>query len=243
MASLTARSAMTADVDDADISKAQSAYQWVKERIISGAFTPGFRLVLTSIAQETQMSAVPVREAIRQLEAEGLVTFERNVGARVALRDPIEYRDAMATLGIVEAAATALAAPLMPLTEIAFAERLNSELEQTLSDFDPEKFTRLNREFHRALYRNCPNRHLCDLVDSEWERLGHLRTSTFSFVPGRAKESVAEHALLLRLISDGANPAEIERVARGHRLKTLRRYEEATEQTPITAPAGTGTGR
>ncbi|MEL4441865.1 GntR family transcriptional regulator, partial [Shewanella algae] len=58
-------------------SKSQQAYHWIKERIAAQEFTPGYRLVLGTIAGDLDMSVVPVREAIRQLEAEGLVTFER----------------------------------------------------------------------------------------------------------------------------------------------------------------------
>ena len=66
-------------------SKAQRAYDWIKSQIMTQAFSPGYRLVLASIAETLEMSVVPVREAIRRLEAEGLVTFERNVGARVSM--------------------------------------------------------------------------------------------------------------------------------------------------------------
>jgi outer membrane cobalamin receptor len=63
--------------------------------------------VLAKIAEDLGVSVVPVREAIRRLEAEGLVKFERNVGATVAGIDPTEYLYTMQTLSIVEGAATA----------------------------------------------------------------------------------------------------------------------------------------
>ncbi|HWV76031.1 MAG TPA: GntR family transcriptional regulator, partial [Isoptericola sp.] len=66
------------------MSKSQRAYAYLRERIEDGRFVPGYRLVLAQLAGELDMSVVPVREAIRRLEAEGLVTFERNVGAQVA---------------------------------------------------------------------------------------------------------------------------------------------------------------
>jgi DNA-binding GntR family transcriptional regulator len=92
-------------------SKSQLAYDWIKERITTGAYGSGYRLVLGAIAAELGISAVPVREAIRMLEAEGLVTFERNVGAQVAMVDEGEYVATMQVLSIVEGAATALSAP------------------------------------------------------------------------------------------------------------------------------------
>ncbi len=63
-------------------SKSEAAYATISERINNGAYSPGYRLVLGTIAEELGCSVVPVREAIRRLEAEGLVNFTRNVGAR-----------------------------------------------------------------------------------------------------------------------------------------------------------------
>ena len=82
-------------------SKSEQAYAWVRSRIISRAFVPGYRLVLGAIAGELDMSVVPVREAIRRLEAEGLVTFERNIGAHVALVDESEYEGLAIDLPVV----------------------------------------------------------------------------------------------------------------------------------------------
>ncbi|NUP75502.1 MAG: GntR family transcriptional regulator, partial [Sinomonas sp.] len=93
------------------LSKSQLAYEWLHERIVSGSLAPGARLVLAQVAGELDVSVVPVREAVRRLEAEGLVTFEKNVGATVAGIDPVEYLYTMQTLSLVEGAATALSAP------------------------------------------------------------------------------------------------------------------------------------
>ena len=83
-------------------SKSQLAYRFIRERIDDGRYVPGYRLVLGQIARELDVSVVPVREAIRLLEAEGLVTFERNVGAQVALVKETEYLHTMETLALVE---------------------------------------------------------------------------------------------------------------------------------------------
>ncbi|MFI8597191.1 GntR family transcriptional regulator [Rothia koreensis] len=207
-----------------DVSKAQRAYQWLKQKIAEQEFTPGYRLVLSTIAQRLDMSVVPVREAIRRLEAEGLVTFRRNVGAQVAMVDESRYRHSMETLGILEGAATALAAPNLTTEDLTRARELNDRLAASLEDFDPHAFTQTNHDFHQVLFSRCPNERLMDLVGAEWERLGHLRDSTFSFVPGRARESVEEHARMLELIESGASTVEIERAARGHRQNTLASY-------------------
>ncbi len=205
-------------------SKSEQAYQAVKARIVEGTYTPGFRLVLGAIAKDLGVSVVPVREAIRRLEAEGLVTFERNVGATVAGIDPTEYLYTMQTLSIVEGAATALSAPLIGDAEIARARAINEEMRECLGHFDPVRFTKLNQDFHSVLFEHCPNPHILDLVHRGWNRLAALRSSTFRFVPGRAHASVDEHDALLKLIASGADPDSIEKAARAHRSATLDAY-------------------
>ncbi|MFT4135391.1 GntR family transcriptional regulator [Microbacterium sp.] len=205
-------------------SKSQDAYRWIKERIAAGDFTPGYRLVLGTIAGELDMSVVPVREAIRQLEAEGLVTFERNVGAHVSMVDDSQYRYSMQSLSILEGAATALAARRLRADDLRRAREINALMIETLDHFDPRAFTSLNQEFHATLYGECANPRLLELVASEWSRLGNLRESTFSFVPGRAAESVREHENIVGLIETGAPLGEIEKAARRHRSATLDAY-------------------
>ena len=205
----------------APISKSEQAYRLMRERIESGRYVPGYRLVLAPIAAELDMSVVPVREAIRRLEAEGLVTFETNVGAQVALIKEAEYQHTMETLALVEGSATALASPAITADQIARARAINERMRESLSHFDPQRFTELNLEFHSVLFETCPNPQILDLVHRGWNRMRVLRNSSFSFVPGRAQESVNEHDRILQLIVDHAPAIEIEIAARDHRLGTL----------------------
>lgn len=206
------------------LSKSQQAYLWIKERIAGQTYTPGYRLVLGSIAGELNMSVVPVREAIRQLEAEGLVHFEHNVGARVAMVDDTQYRHSMEALSILEGSATAMSAPHLTVDDLKLARTINAQMVETLAHFNPSAFTRLNQQFHAALIAACPNPRLQELVTVEMARLNRLRDSTFSFVPGRAHESVREHEHIVALIENGAQLSEIECAAREHHTATLDAY-------------------
>lgn len=220
------------------LSKSQQAYHWVKQRIVAQDFTPGYRLVLGTIASELDMSVVPVREAIRQLEAEGLVTFTRNVGAHVSMVDDSQYRYSMQSLSILEGAATALAARRLSDEDVRRARQINALMIECLDNFDPHAFTALNQQFHSALFDKCANPRMLELVTAEWGRLGHLRDSTFTFVPGRAQESVREHENILVLIERSAPLAEIEHAARRHRAATLDAYldqEHPGEHLGLTA--------
>lgn len=236
--------------DLSTLSKSERAYLLVRGRIDSGQYGPGYRLVLGPIAAELGMSVVPVREAIRRLEAEQLVTFERNVGAQVALIKETEYLHTMQTLALVEGAATALSAPAITAGQLARAREVNRAMRETLVALDPERFTALNREFHSVLFESCPNPHILELVHRGWNRMSALRSSSFSFVPERATDSVAEHERILDLIERRAPAAEIEAAARAHRTATLdavlARTAEPSPETsttrttrtphPITAP-------
>lgn len=210
--------------DDRRPSKSERAYDWLHERISARELAPGYRLVLATIADELGMSVVPVREAIRRLEAQGLVTFEPNVGAHVAMIDDSQYRHSMETLAVLEGAATALAARHLAAADLRRAREVNARLVATLDDFDPHAFTALNQEFHTVLFTPCPNPRVLELVTTEWSRLGRLRDSTFAFVPERARESVREHEGLIALIETGAPLGDIEQAARQHRSATLTAY-------------------
>ncbi|MFD6160987.1 GntR family transcriptional regulator [Nocardia sp. NPDC060256] len=209
-------------------SKHEAAYELIRSRIVAGEYGPGYRLVLEQLAREFGVSAVPVREAVRRLEAEGYVEFIRNVGARVAHLDTGEYQQAMQTLAVLEGYATAAAAPRMRKTDITRARSLNQQMSQALTAFDPAAFTELNHRFHDVILQRCPNSHIRTLTGAEWARLDRVRRTSFAFIPGRAHGSITEHEHLVHLIETGADVREIEFAARDHKLGTLRAIAERT---------------
>ncbi|WP_298587885.1 GntR family transcriptional regulator [uncultured Kocuria sp.] len=212
-------------------SKSETAYQAILEGVQQGRFAPGSRLVLAQLAAELEMSVVPVREAVRRLQQDGLVAYERNVGATVVGIDPVEYRYTMETLALVEGFSTAQCAPLVTGAELQRAREINDRMRRVLDDFDPVQFTALNKQFHSTLYEHHQNPHILDLVHRGWNRLAALRSSTFAYVPGRARASVDEHDHLLDLIAQGAPFDAVEAAARQHRLNTLDAYL-ASHSTP-----------
>ncbi|QCU79084.1 GntR family transcriptional regulator [Citricoccus sp. SGAir0253] len=206
-------------------SKADRAYRAILEGIQQGRFAPGSRLVLAQLAAELDMSVVPVREAIRRLQHDDLVSYERNVGATVVGVNPQEYQYTMETLALVEGFSTAQCAPLVTAEELDRARAINARMRALLAaGFDPVEFTALNKEFHSTLFEHHQNPHILDLVHRGWNRLTALRSSTFAHVPARARDSVDEHDALLDLIAAGAPFAEIEAAARRHRTNTLDAY-------------------
>ncbi|MDF5758835.1 GntR family transcriptional regulator [Spongiactinospora sp. TRM90649] len=203
-------------------SKVDQAYEIIKNRIAHNTYGPGTRLVFDQLARDLDISAVPVREAVRRLEAEGWVTYQPNVGAQVASFDVEQYRATMETLALLEGYATATAVSHIDEKTLRKARGINEQMRTGLARFDPLSFTRLNHDFHVLLCAKCPNLHVRGLLEREWQRLDLLRRTSFSLIPGRARESVNEHDTLLHLIASGADQATIEGFSRWHKLNTLR---------------------
>jgi DNA-binding GntR family transcriptional regulator len=224
-------------------SRIDECYVLLKTRILDGTYGPGHRLVLDQLGRDTGISTIPWRESMRRLEAEGWVEMVPNVGARVASFDAGEWSRSMRLLARLEGLATALASPELTDEEIADARRINRDMAEALANFDPMRFSQLNKAFHTAICHRAADAHLVALLDSEWARLDLIRRSIFTHAPGRAVRSVAEHDSLLDLLQKRADPAVIEVAARDHKLNTLAavtRHEDTTgnlevENAPDTA--------
>ena len=206
------------------LTKQERVYRAIRERILSGAYPPGYRVVIDALATELGVSALPVREAIRRLEAEGLVVFRPNAGAHVAPADPGVFDEEMTVLAVLEGYATALAAPLLGASGLARLSALTDAMEQAIEQGDALGFGRLNQEFHEVVYAHCPNAALVDRLHDVARRLDAIRRTVFVRIPYRGAESVAEHRHLIELIAAGASAARIERAAREHKLNTVKSF-------------------
>lgn len=169
------------------------------------------------------MSPVPVREAIRRLEAEGLVTYRRNVGAQVTLLTQESLHDLMQAHAVLEGSATALAAPLITAKTIVHLRHLNAAIEGALEKFDFRGYIDYNHQFHQAMVETCPNAYLKELWRTTTERILALSGFMASGFPARAREAFEQHEKLITLIEEKARPEIIERYARSH-IETAVRY-------------------
>lgn len=200
--------------------KADHAYETIRGKILDGSYGPGFRLVLDRLANEIGVSAVPVREALRRLEAEGYVDFIRNVGARVRWIDVTDCAESLQTLAVLEASATAMAAPLLDRSTLTQARKANEAMAASLARRDGIAVSLQDCKFHEKLYDACPNTYLVSLVRREMTRVQRLGSAILALAPERAQQAAEEHARLIELIESGARSSRIEDVARAHRERT-----------------------
>lgn len=206
------------------MSKQELAYRTIRKRIIEGVYGPGYRLVIDELARELGCSAIPVREALRRLEAEGLLEFVKNAGARVVSIDPLEYCDVLSTLAVLEGYATVLAAPHMTPEDFQKLRALEAEMERAVGIGDMLHYSQLNRAYHEAIYERCPNRYLVSQIELAWARLDSMRHSIFVLLPARARSSLEDHRRITTLLEQGGPADEIERVVRDHKLATLEAF-------------------
>lgn len=206
------------------VTKQQHLYESLRERILTGRYGPGYRVVIDQIAAEFGVSSLPVREAIRRLEAEGLVIYRPNAGAQVAPVEPEAFEENMAMLAVLDGYATALAAPAISDEDLDALIQHTNAMVDAMGEMDSLMFGRCNRAFHEVIYAKCPNTVLVSMLREVAERLDAIRRTVFVHIPYRGAKSVQEHHELIELIREGSSLEEIERVARGHKLRTLESF-------------------
>lgn len=193
-------------------SRAEYVEARIREAIQSGRYQPGARLRETEIAERLKVSRTPVREALRRLEAAGLLGFVPWRGVVVTEFDRRQVIELYAMRAILEGAAAGLAARQVQPAEIDLLDALLARAEA--AEDDPARLASINREFHQAIQAAAHNRYLTQTLDGLRNALALLRGTTFA-LPGRAAEAQNEHRAILDAIK--AHDAEAaEAAARAH---------------------------
>ena len=216
------------------MNKQERTYTVLRDRIHSGVTALNTRLNIDALARELGVSAIPVREALRRLEAEGWVHFQPNVGAIVAPVDATAWEQEMVAVAILEGAATADAAARLSPADFTALRDLAAEMESVVAD--PLRFSALNRRFHATIVARCANAYLLELLDQTNRRLDRLRSTMFAYLPSRPAEAVTEHARLLDLFQAG-DAAAVEQYARWLKLQTVEAYRALHSTPASSAPA------
>ena len=205
------------------MNKQERTYEILRDRIHTGAYAPLARLNIDALARELGVSPIPVREALRRLEAQGWVQFKPNAGAIVSPVDATSWEQAMVALAVLEGAATAEAQRHLRKSDFTRLRKIAAEMAGERSQDDPVRFGQLNRRLHQAIVARCGNDCLLDLLQQTHDRLDRVRSTMFAYLPQRAAEAAREHARLIELLESG-DPAEVERYARWHKLQTVEAY-------------------
>jgi DNA-binding GntR family transcriptional regulator len=174
-----------------------------RERILNGEYEPGTRLRIQQLASETGVSLIPVREALRILEAERLVKTEPNKGATVAELSVDDMMDLYETRILAEMAAIRRATPLKPEDAVAL-RRILSDMKAAFDADDQENFLALHRQFHFGIYQQCTSAWLSYIVRMLWDHTERYQRLSVRF---RSDGAQAEHQHLLNLLEGHDNEA------------------------------------
>jgi DNA-binding GntR family transcriptional regulator len=184
------------------ITRAEELRLQLADDIVRGALPPGAPLDESEIARRFNVSRTPVREALRQLVASGLVFSRAHRGAVVA-RPSIERLTGMfEAMAELEALCAGLAAERMPPAERQGLEAVHEELRLLSYAGNPDRFHEVNERFHNAIYAGSQNGYIAEMTLATRVRVQPFRRAQFRNL-GRLAKSHAEHDRVVVAIMRG----------------------------------------
>jgi DNA-binding GntR family transcriptional regulator len=186
----------------AKITRAEELRLQLADEIVRGQLAPGAPLDETDIARRFNVSRTPVREALRQLAASGLVDARAHRGAVVA-RPTLERLNSMfEAMAELEALCAGLAAERMMAADRARLEAIHEELRVLSHAGNPERFHEVNERFHNAIYAGSQNGYIAEMTLATRVRVQPFRRAQFRNL-GRLAKSHAEHDRVVVAIMRG----------------------------------------
>ena len=205
-------------------SSGATAYDAMIDAIRRGDFLPGARLREEEVGAQLKLSRTPVREALRRLEAEGIVEHRPRAGAVVRQLSHAEVVELYEMRLVLERTAAEMAARHGSEAEFDTLSDLNRQIEEEREN--PARAAAINQEFHRGLYLACRNRFLLDAARGLNNALLLLGPTTFTDTD-RIDVVVGQHAAIISALESRdataageAAAAHLETSLR-HRLKAL----------------------
>jgi DNA-binding GntR family transcriptional regulator len=211
--------------------------QGVRQLILDGKLAPGERIRQETLAAEYGVSRIPVREALRQLESEGLVTLIPHSGARVARVDFDECVELYRIREALEPEVLAQSVPHLSEEQIADMRARMEAVEAAASD--PHTWLEEDRQFHLASYRAAPMPRALKLVEGFWNQTQQYRRAYIaSLAPERLEVVHLEHRLILDAIERRDAPDAAERQRQHIRRTRVGLLEHAELFDPPPAKRG-----
>ncbi len=182
---------------------------WIRRRIRSSRLVPGQRLVEVDIIRQTGGSRFKVREAFQHLAAEGLIKIEENRGASVREASMTEVEQLYKARGALEGLCARDFTERASAEDKARLEELAFKMESCVEDGAPERFARLNTEWHTLFVNASGNQLIGDLVKRLNTPVHHLLFETF-YSGRRLREAISDHRKILDAVLAGdADCAEL----------------------------------
>jgi len=196
-------------------------YDQLRLKILTGSLKPGTRMMEVELAEEMGVSRTPVREAIRQLEKEGLIDIEPRRGAYVSDISVSDMVDILEVREDLEGLAASLAAGRITDEEVAEMEKVAKLYSEAIEKNDTEAIIKYDEMFHKLIVSSSGNKtlvNLSEIVQDLALRFRYLYYDDFS----RYVNMPSEHKNILEAIASGDSKAA-RKVADGH-VKKLKDF-------------------
>jgi DNA-binding GntR family transcriptional regulator len=218
-------------VKNIDSNSSAEAYRVLKKGILSGYLLPGERLIEKDLAEVIGISRSPIREAIKKLESEKLVTVEPNKGATVIKMSPIEIEETYFIVGCLEGLAAKCATN--NLDENAF-KKLNiliHDMSEVRMKQDYKSWLKGNISFHRTYIDVCGNSQLANLILEKREGLSRYWFLACS-KPGLLEKCLDDHRKIMDALKQ-ENPERARKCVEQHIMSVGSEIKEFLEKLLI----------
>lgn len=206
----------------------------LEAEITSGQLVAGARIDEQALMERFEVSRTPAREALLQLISAGLVTTLPRQGAVVATLTVPEYVAMLEVLTELEGLAARLAARRMPAVQRRQLQEADQACREAAQRDDPVAYGRANTRFHEIIYDGSLNEVLAKQLRAMRLRMRHPRSTLFDR-PGRIRNSLAEHEIVLQAILSGDEDGAY-RGMTGHISSGGNVYADAIASMPFTRP-------
>lgn len=189
----------------------EMAYNYIRDKILSGHYHPAQRLIESQLAEEIGVSRNTVRKALLQIEKERLVVIENNKGATVTsleLNEILQYYEIRCALEVL-----IIKKAVKRIDEVQL-KHLSSEYEKmtTLCEKkDYDNYSKENQRFHETIYEAANSPIAADMIRSIKTQLRRFQIKTM-LVPDRAQQSLAEHKRLLDALQTRNEQAAVDAI-------------------------------
>jgi DNA-binding GntR family transcriptional regulator len=173
--------------------------------ILNGSLTPGQRINEPDVAARLNVSRVPVREALRELESSGVVISRKHSGVFVRQLGRVEVRDLYQLRALLDGFAGRAAAQLLPIERARLIKSLVSAthgMQEALKGADTNRYYSENLNFHWAIVEAAGNGQMAEIYRGIVQKLHISRLKNLSANSGR-KASIAEHQSIVRALREG----------------------------------------
>ena len=208
----------------------ESVLKSLRKMLASGRLAPGQQIIQESIASRFSVSRVPVREALKILQAEGRIVHDPHRGYFVSSLDQADLEEIYEVRALLEDAALAIGVPKVTVKQIAVIKQHHDEGLAAANRGDVIAMSTANRKFHLAIFQLCGQARLISMIEQLWDSLDAYRAVFLGDSANRSSTS-SEHSKMLQAVKnkDAKESIKLQASHRDHALKGILKQIAALE--------------